>query len=280
MDISFLYTPALRIDSLLNKKDSIFPSRIIVDLEDSVHIRAKEQARRHVAEFDFTELAAAGFRFGMRVNPISSYDGIADLALIKELRGAGKTHIEYVLAPKVLHPNEVGIYRSLLNTLPNPPKIYSFIETMDAVDNADAIAAVSDGLCFGQADLAAEMYAPNAAFIDYARARLCLAASRHRIAAIDTNSFDVKNMDAVHKECTIAKAYGFTGKAAIHPDQVAAINNVFSVSSAAVEKFQSSIAAYESAATGFAIRDGEVIAPPFITKARRMLAFYESQSKA
>lgn len=280
MDVSFLYTPALRIDHLLKKKDAIFPSRVIIDLEDSVHIRAKEQARRHVAQFDFTELASAGFRFGMRVNQISSYDGLADLALIKELRGAGKAHIEYVLVPKVLHPNEVGIYRSLLSSLPKPPKIFSFIETADAVDNADAIAAVSDGLCFGQADLAAEMYSPNTAFIDYARARLCLAASRHRIPAIDTNSFEVKNMDIVHKESTIAKGYGFTGKAAIHPDQVAAINDVFAVSSQVVEKFKSSIAAYESAETGFAIRDGEVIAPPFITKARRMLAFYESQSES
>ncbi|PCE31254.1 HpcH/HpaI aldolase/citrate lyase family protein [Burkholderia ubonensis] len=278
MDISFLYTPALRIDDLRKKAGLVAPSRVILDLEDSVHAHSKDKARRHLAEQDVGDLTAAGLRFGMRVNVLTSYDGIADIQFLKALYESGKTYVEYVLVTKITHPKEVEVYRSLFATLPKPPKIYAFIETVEAVDRADAIAAVSDGLCFGQADLAAEMYHANATFIDYARARMCIAASRRRIPAIDTNSFDVVDMDAFQKECEAAKAYGFTGKAAIHPRQVDPINRVFSVRDELIDQYQASIAAYEAAETGFAIRDGEVIAPPFITKARRMLAFYASQA--
>ena len=213
----------------------------------------------------------------MRINSLRTFDGLADVQLIRSQVDADKTYLDYVLVPKIKHPGEIDVLRELFAALARPPKLYAFIETVEAVDNADAIAAVSDGLCFGQADLCAEMYHPNDAFVDYARARLCIAAARHGIPAIDTNSFEVEDMAAVERACEIAKTYGFSGKAAIHPSQVEPINRVFTVTPALVEKYQASIDAYERADTGFAIRDGDVIAPPFVTKAKRMLAFYERQ---
>jgi len=59
------------------------------------------------------------------------------------------------------------------------------------------------------------------------------------------------------------------------PDHVPCINDVFSVSPEAADKYRASIDTYYASGEGFVIRDGEVIAPPFIAKAKKMLRFYE-----
>lgn len=274
MNVSYLYTPALRIDSLVAKRDMLRAHAIVFDLEDSTHINAKAAAREKVWEFDFSPLVELGVKLGIRINALSSYEGLEDLRLLQRLYARGGCPLEFVLLPKVNHPSEVKLHRSLFRSLPTPPHLYTFIETVEAVENADAIASVSDALCFGQADLVAELYAPNQAYIDYARARMCIAAARARIQAIDTNSFEISDMARFESECVAAKAYGFTGKAAIHPTQVAAINRIFSISQALLHKYQSVVDTYVRSDTGFALLDGEVIAPPFVAKARRMLEIY------
>ncbi|WP_374338437.1 CoA ester lyase [Leeia sp.] len=275
MDVSYLYTPALRVDSVVAHLDSLSTDMVVVDLEDSTHVQAKQDARHKIQNFDFSPIRSRGIKLGLRINTIASHDGLADLQLLKTLYAAGKHDLQTIFLPKVNHPNEVKIYRALLSGLSCAPRLCTFIETVEAVDNADGIASVSDALCFGQADLVSEMYSPNAAFIDYARARLCVAAARHNLQAIDTNSFEIKDMEKFEAECVTAKGYGFTGKAAIHPDQLAGINRVFAVSPEMVSKYQSCIEAYMSSTTGFVIKDGEVIAPPFIAKAKRMLSLYQ-----
>ena len=107
------------------------------------------------------------------------------MQLLKSLYEKGNTALEYIFLPNVKCKREVEIYRSLFNSLPFSPKLISFIETIEAVDNADEIASVSDALCFGQADLVADMYSPNEAFINYARARLCISAAKYDLMAID-----------------------------------------------------------------------------------------------
>lgn len=277
MDLSYLYTPALRVDSLI-AHDQLRPHMVVVDLEDSTHLNAKEAARTKIAGFDFTPLRDRGIKMGVRINTIASYDGVRDLLLLQTLFGRTDTSFSHVFLPKVGHENEVRIYRALFATLAVTPQVYSFIETVDAVEHADGIARASDALCFGQADLVAEMFSPNDAFINYARARLCVAAAKYNIQAIDTNSFDIKNMTKFEEECVAARGYGFTGKAAIHPDHVPIINRVFAVSDDLLAKYQSAIDAYMASDTGFLITDGEVMAPPFIAKARRMLGFYKKHT--
>ena len=92
--------------------------------------------------------------------------------------------------------------------------------------------------------------------------------------AIDTNSFEIENIETLKNECVSAKQYGFTAKAAIHPNQVDTINEVFSTLPHEIQKYQSLIEAYNSSDTGFIMVDGQVIAPPFIAKAKKMIAFF------
>jgi citrate lyase beta subunit len=277
MNVCYLYSPALRIDSLLSHCDQIGVRAFVVDLEDSTHVHSKQRAREKVASFDFDPLICRGWEAGIRVNAISTYDGLADLELLRSLAQDQRCVFEFILLPKITHPAEVKLYHTLLESIPLHLKLYPFIETVEAVGNVDGIASVSDGLCFGQADLVAEMFSPNEHYVNLARARLCVASAKYRIPAIDTNSFEIENLEALEVECLAAKNYGFTAKAAIHPKQVAIIDKVFKVSPETLHKYRSIIDTYESSDVGFSVNGDEVIAPPFVAKARRMLEFYNQR---
>jgi citrate lyase subunit beta/citryl-CoA lyase/(S)-citramalyl-CoA lyase len=277
--VSYLYTPAPRIDSLIAKRQEIIADAVVIDLEDSVHVNAKAAAREKVARFDFSPLTKLGLRLAVRINTMCSFDGLRDLEMLRERYARGDCAIESVLLPKINHQSEIRIFRSLFDSLKQRPRLISFIETLEAVENAEGIAAVSDAICFGQADLGAQMYSPHPAFLDYARTRMCAAAARYQIQAIDTSSFEIRDMVQFERECAAAKACGFTGKVAIHPIQVEPINRIFGISGEVVAGYQRLIDAYTDADVGFSLKDGQVVAPPFVAKARMMLAAYEKWAR-
>lgn len=277
--VSYLYTPAPRIDTLIAKRQDIAADVVVIDLEDSVHVNAKAAAREKVGDFDFSPLTKLGLRLAVRINTICSFDGLRDLEMLRERYERGDCAIASVLLPKINHASEVRIFRSLFDSLKQRPRLVSFIETIEAVENADAIAAVSDAICFGQADLNAQMYSPHPVFLDYARTRMCAAAARYRIQSIDTSSFEIQDMARFERECVAAKECGFTGKVAIHPVQVEPINRIFGVSSEVLAGYRRLIDAYENADVGFAMKDGQVVAPPFVAKARMMLATYDKWAR-
>lgn len=267
------YVPASRVDKLLKNvpRDSV---ALVLDLEDSVPKHAKPAARERLGTVDLTGTGHEGV--WLRVNSIETPDGLLDLHTLIALGGEiGGLPVETVLAPKIRGARDVAIYRSLLSVLPNPPEICSFIETVDAVENAFEIAAVSDGLCFGQADLVAELWAPDESYLSHARARMCVAASRHGLPVIDTNSFELWDMDVVLAQSEAAKRCGYTGKAAIHPKQVDSIVATFGVAPAELDAHRRTIKDFEADEAGFSVSKDRVLAPPFVLKAQRMIALHD-----
>lgn len=278
VDPCLFYTPALRVDAVLRS----LPLRpgagaLVLDLEDSIPKPAKSAARARLSDADL-DLTGTGLPgVSLRINSIATPDGLSDIQLILALAGqVGGLPIETVLVPKVNTGGDVAIYRSLLSGLADPPRICSFIETVDAVENAFEIAAASDGLCFGQADLVAELYSPDESYLAHARARLCVAAAKYELPAIDTNSFELWDMAVVRAQSEAARRCGFTGKAAIHPRQVDVITDAFVVSAEELDGYRRTISDYEDDARGFNVTKDRVLAPPFVLKARRMLRLYRS----
>lgn len=270
----YFYTPALRLDSVVRSGAQADTFQVL-DLEDSIPARSKVAARECLAAADLSGTGLQGVM--LRLNSIETPDGLADLQMLLDLGGQiGGVPVQAVLAPKVAAGRDVAIYRSLLSSLPNPPEICSFIETVDAVENAFDIAAASDGLCFGQADLLSEMYSPDESYLAHARARLCVAAAKYGLPAIDTNSFELWDAEIIRQQSQAAKGCGFTGKAAIHPKQIDVIVETFSVDPAEIDGYLRTIKDYESDANGFAVSKDRVLAPPFVAKARRMLALYDT----
>lgn len=269
--VSCLFSPASKIASL---KAAAFAhtDTVVIDLEDAVHPKQKDSARALLSEFDYSLFEERSIRLGLRMNQIDQMEGIKDILFLHRLKERCMP-FDFIIVPKVNNKEEMAVYRALFDQICAGLGIVALIETLDAVKNVDEIALTSCGLLLGQADLGAMLYAPNAAYLAHARAMICAAAARRNIMAMDGNSFEFEDMEQLERECVAARDEGFMGKAAIHPNQLAVINRVFSVSDSALDRYAALIDAHNGAAQGFSIKDGQVIAPPFVKKARRMLGF-------
>ncbi|TGW00835.1 CoA ester lyase, partial [Mesorhizobium sp. M2D.F.Ca.ET.145.01.1.1] len=93
------------------------------------------------------------------------------------------------------------------------------------------------------------------------------------VAAIDTVFPNFRDMAAFAVECTEAERDGFTGKMAIHPDQVPVINTAFTPSAAAVKQSAAIVAAFVAAGNpGVVGIDGKMFDRPHLRLAERLLA--------
>jgi citrate lyase subunit beta/citryl-CoA lyase len=137
------------------------------------------------------------------------------------------------------------------------------------------------GLTWGAEDLSAELGAEanrdaNGQWLDpYRIARaLCLAgASAAQVPALDTVYVDYRNDAGLKRECEEARRDGFAGKLAIHPAQVAAINDVFTPGPDQIAKAKAVVAAFTAQPGAGAVGiDGKMYDRPHLARANALLA--------
>ena len=136
------------------------------------------------------------------------------------------------------------------------------------------------GLTWGAEDLATALGATSNRneqgdfTFTYQLARsLCLLASAHaEVQAIDTLSVDFKDMKALAADVQNARREGFSGKLAIHPDQVEVINQGFTPSANDLSHAQRIVDAFAQAQGAGAVQlDGKMVDKPHLTQALRLL---------
>ena len=99
-----------------------------------------------------------------------------------------------------------------------------------------------------------------------------LAASAAGVVAIDTIYTDFRDDAGLKTECRAGRRSGFAAKMAIHPVQLAAINEAFSISAAEREWAERVIAAFAANPdSGTLALDGKMIDKPHLVLARRLL---------
>jgi (S)-citramalyl-CoA lyase len=103
----------------------------------------------------------------------------------------------------------------------------------------------------------------------HARGRIVTACALAGIAAIDSPYFAIQDTQGLTQETQAAAAMGFAAKAAIHPEQVAAINAVLTPSPAEVENARQIMSACEA---GAAQVNGRMVDAAMARHARRVLA--------
>ena len=267
---SWLFVPADSERKIIKALDSEADA-IIFDLEDSVAPAQKATAREVLKGLPER---SNGPEWWVRVNPLGSEFLKDDLKLI------GSAYVNGIVLPKAESGADIT---QLAHRTGNIPIHAIVTETAASLfgllsyrDPKSSLAAMS----WGAEDLSAAIGASSkydadgALSFTYRLARsLCLAgAAAAGVQPVDGVFADFRDEDGLRSESEAARREGFTGKLAIHPDQVAVINAAFSPSSDEIRHAEEIVAAFEAHPdAGVLSVGGKMVDRPHLLQAKRVL---------
>ena len=267
---SLLFVPGLRPDRFPKALEA-GADIVCADIEDAVALPRKEEARALTLAL-FAAPSHPEVEQMVRVNPISTHDGLRDILAIAECPAPPPA----LMIPKPGSAAEIRLYDELLSGACSDIRFHVIIESADGLANVDAIAQASpriDSLLFGAVDMSADLRAENRwETMLYARSRVVHAAARFGLDLIDVPYLNLEDADGLEAEARASQALGFTGKAAIHPRQIPIINEVFSPSPELVARARHIIAEFATNTTGLLVVDGELIERPVLRTMHRVVA--------
>lgn len=267
---SWLFVPA-DSEKKIAKACESDADAIIFDLEDSVAPENKARARELLKNLK----REGGPRWWIRVNPIGSEYHRDDLRLF------AKADFEGVVLPKAESGADITQLAHSTGDIPvhaivteTPASLFGLLSY---ADDRSPLAAMS----WGAEDLSAALGASAKTDANgdlsftYKMARsLCLAGA---VAAgaqpVDGVFTDIKDLKGLKAEARAAAREGFTGKLAIHPAQVAVINEAFTPSAEEVAHARKIVDAFAAdAGAGVMMVDGRMVDLPHLKQAERLLA--------
>ena len=240
---------------------------IIFDLEDAVSPDEKDAARILV-KYAVTNVERCRSESIVRVNAADTPLFAQDLEAIVPQRP------DYIMLPKIVSRQTVCGCDAAIGE----------IEMALGVENAFEIATASPrvrALFLGAEDLSADLHCSRTKEgleILYARTRLVTAAHAAGVGVYDTPFTDVNDDEGIEADSRLARSLGFTGKAAISPRHLDAINRCFSPSQAETDYAREVLAAIEDAkrcGKGAVALRGKMIDAPIAARARQTLAAAE-----
>ncbi len=293
------------------KATTVGADAIIFDLEDAVAAERRPAARSLVAQVlgssavaehaqmvprcvpggpetanVLSESRPTGTQYWVRINPLDTPEAITDLAavIVPGLIG--------VVLPKIRRASDVATLCHYLTALEARAEMVAgsvgimvvATETPEMMFRLGDLAGVSPRLracTWGAEDLSTALgastnKAPDGAWDDpYRLARsLCLFAARAaQVQPIDTLQADFRDDAALIASTILARRQGFTGRLAIHPAQVAIINEHFGASPDEVAHARAIVAAFaENPGAGAVQLDGTMLDRPHLIQAERLLA--------
>jgi citrate lyase subunit beta/citryl-CoA lyase len=280
---SALYMPGSNARAI-EKAKTLAADVVIFDLEDAVAPDLKAQAREQVG----AAVQAGGYgprELVIRINSLETPWGEADLA------AAIAAAPDAILVPKVSSAETLAAVGLRLRKLgaAERTKVWAMIETPLAILRAESIASAARDVdarldCFvlGTNDLAKDTRARplpgRAAMLPWLMTALA-AARAHGIDILDGVYNTLSDPDGFLAECEQARDCGFDGKTLIHPDQIAAANEIFAPSPEEIENARAIVAAFgqpENAGKGAISLDGCMVERLHAEMAKRTLALAEA----
>lgn len=292
---SFLFVPG---DSERKQAKALATAAdaLILDLEDSVDVTQLPAARAQVREL--LRLKPQGMtkqQLWVRVNALSSGLLLQDLAAVMPDKGEGGP--DGIVLPKVSDVREVeelahylavlevrgardpGSTRIMVIATETPRGLLSLASYPEKI--TPVVTQRLAALTWGSEDLGAALGvtsrvdgngAPTFTF-QVARTSCLLAAAAIGVQAIDGVHIDFRDKGGLTLELNSARRDGFTGKLAIHPDQIDAINTAFVPTQAEVDRARRVIAAFAATpGAGVVSLDGQMVDRPHLIQAQRILA--------
>ena len=280
---SMLFVPG-DSEKKLAKGVSTKADALILDLEDAVAVERLPIAREMVCEY-LKHHPRGTQQVWVRINPLQTEHALHDLTTVMPGRPDG------IVLPKTLNAKELIMldhYLSALETreglvLGSTQIIPVATEVAGALFELNSYAGASHrlaGLTWGAEDLATAVGASTNkdehGEFDFtyqlARSMCLLAASHAQVQAIDTLTVDFRDNARLNKDVLNARKAGFTGKLAIHPDQVLPIHQGFAPEAHEVAHAQRIVDAFAQAGGAGAVQlDGKMVDKPHLTQALRLL---------
>ena len=244
---------------------------IIFDLEDSVAPAQKSTARAILKDLPGRD---GGPQWWVRINPLRTDDHREDLDII------GIADVHGIVLPKAESGADIVELAHRTGTIPIHAIVTetaaSLFGLLSYREPGSPLAAMS----WGAEDLSAALGAASKyddsgeLSFTYRMARsLCLAgAVAAGVQPVDGVFADFRDADGLAREAAAARREGFTGKLAIHPDQVAVINAAFTPSDDDVAHAREIVAAFEAQPdAGVLSVAGKMVDRPHLVQAKRIL---------
>lgn len=282
---SLLFVPADSEKKLQKSVDSPADA-LIFDLEDAVAPSRKNVAREmcaaHLRDMD----GKRDWKSFVRINPLKTPESLHDLAAV-----IGKG-IDGILLPKVDSVQDIELVSAQIDALEVRAGLSRGATRILVVATETAQAMLNMGgygkklprlvgLTWGAEDLSTDVGALTNRESDgtlshvylMARSMCLLAASAAQAAPIDTLYANFRDLEGLATDCLESRRRGFSGRIAIHPDQVATINRCYTPSDADISTARAVVAAFaahpEQGTVGI---DGRMYDRPHLVQAFRTLA--------
>ena len=275
---------------MIEKAKGLPADQVFLDLEDAVAADVKAVARTQVA----AALAGPGWGSqlrGVRVNDWTTPWTYTDVIEVVSAAGA---HLDVIVLPKVAGADHVRALDLLLTQVERTVGlpvgrigVEAQIENAEGLLNITAIAAAPrvQALVLGPADLMASLnmrtlvvgeqpegYDVGDAY-HHILMTILVAARAHGIAAIDGPYLKVRDTEAFRAVAGRSAALGYDGKWVLHPDQIAAGNEIFSPAQSEYDRAELILESYDwhtSAAGG--ARGAVMLGEEMIDEASRKMA--------
>jgi citrate lyase subunit beta/citryl-CoA lyase len=261
---SLLFVPGHRAD-WVDKAIAAGVDGIILDLEDSVPLDLKSEARREVAR-SIARLHAEGAKIGVyvRLNPLDT--GLSG----DDIEAAAIPGLDGFALPKLFGPADVIRYDALVTHYEArngaPAGSIEFIcnlETAQSYAMCEELATASPRVATlfagtaRDADVSRSIgftFTPAGLETLYLRSRAVLACRSHGLDFPLVGVWqDLADPEGARRFSEQNRELGFRGQVLIHPSHAAVANEVFSPSAGEVEFYRGMVAAFEKAeATGAA----------------------------
>jgi citrate lyase subunit beta / citryl-CoA lyase len=252
--LTWLYVPGDRPDRV-EKAIASQAHAVIVDLEDGVAPAAKAEARANLP-------ALLGVRRDKPVYVRINAGDVDDLDVVATLA------IEGIHVPKVAGPGSIPSIG-----LP----VYCLIESAAGVEAAYEIATTRGvaGISLGEADLLSETGALEAG-LDWARGRIVNAAVAAGLPRPPQSVYPHLNDDeGLARSCLRGRELGHLGRSAIHPAQLAIIEQAYLPTDEETARARETVERLEHALGAATLAGGEFIDAAMLGAARQIIALAE-----
>ena len=273
-------------DKMFSKSLASSADSLILDLEDAVTPKKKDDARQVIKDW-LNSADFSGKEKTVRINPIDSPWGLKDIEVVMQ------GHPDSLVIPKVSSYQELQTLDDALthweSQLELQEKSVNLIliatETPASILNLPSFTDCErvTALSWGAEDLAASLGStrnrgPDGSYLDiykHCRNMTLICAAAGNVQPIDTVFVDFKDSKGLQNDCEEASWMGYTGKMTIHPDQLEVVNAAFSPGETEVSTAKRLIEAFAEAekqglmAIAF---EGQMVDVPHLNRAKKLLA--------